>query len=255
MSRKKPLISFTFDDGTLDHYTHAAPILEKYGYRGIFCITTGYIDGFPKWTYPCMQERMVKKLLESGHEIASHSATHPNMRSLWFKSGKKACISDLKKSYDAIFRMTGKYPKWFCYPYNRGCPMVSRLARQIGMEPFNPIGRPNLGGCDWPQSESDQLKKLSNIIFSGKKKVDLMFHGCLPGEGWNSFFSPTDFEFIVKSIKKFEDDGLLKVVKYSQSHGVKQHGVIFNLIDISACLFWQFAYRVMCIVKRRALAV
>lgn len=244
MSKRIPLITFTFDDGTLDHYTHAAPILEKYGYRGIFCITTGYVDGGADWKWPCMEGWMVKDLMERGHEIASHAAQHPNMRKLLLDKGRGAVLDELTNSYVAIYEMTGHYPQWFCYPYNCGCPMVSRLARQVGMEPFNPIGRPNLGGYKWPSEGLEKVKAIEAIVFSGAKKIDLMFHGCLPGEGWNSFCQPNDFEFIVQQVKRLEQEGRVQVAKYSQAHKIKK-GFLFNIYDCIICALWPWAYRVV----------
>ena len=198
-----PIVTFTFDDGTLDHYTHAAPILEKYGYRGIFCITTGYMDGTSAWDYPCMSRKMIKELSDRGHEVASHTVTHANMRMLWFQKGKAAVREELKQSYDTLSDVLDAPPKWFCYPYNRGCPMVSQVAREIGMSPFNPISRPNLGGYKWPTDAKEQMTELKKVVFRhGPPSVDLMFHGIVPNGGWNSFDNNHDFEKIVYHINE-----------------------------------------------------
>ena len=62
-------VEFTFDDGGISFYTLIAPILEKYGLRGIFFISTKYLNT------PNFQ---VKELDMRGHIIASHSHTHPH---------------------------------------------------------------------------------------------------------------------------------------------------------------------------------
>ena len=70
-------IEFTFDDGGVSFYTVIAPILEKYGFRGIFFISTSYInkDKF-------LTDEQIKSLHERGHIIASHSHTHPRNMTL-----------------------------------------------------------------------------------------------------------------------------------------------------------------------------
>ncbi|MBO5732291.1 MAG: polysaccharide deacetylase family protein [Alistipes sp.] len=65
-------VEFSFDDGGESFYSVAAPILEKYGFRGIFFISTSYLasDKF-------MTAEQVRELHERGHIIASHSHSHP----------------------------------------------------------------------------------------------------------------------------------------------------------------------------------
>ena len=41
----KAYISFSFDDGRIDNYTKAYPILKKHNLPATFNITTGYIEG------------------------------------------------------------------------------------------------------------------------------------------------------------------------------------------------------------------
>lgn len=67
-------VIFTFDDGGESFYSKAAPILEKYGFRGVFFISTKYI-GTPGF----LTAGQVKELAERGHIIGSHSHTHPKV--------------------------------------------------------------------------------------------------------------------------------------------------------------------------------
>ncbi len=64
-------IVFTFDDGGVSFYTIIAPILEKYGWKGHFFISTKYIgtDGF-------LTVGQIKELSRRGHVIGSHSHQH-----------------------------------------------------------------------------------------------------------------------------------------------------------------------------------
>ena len=67
-------VVFTFDDGGVSFLTKAAPILEKYGFKGVFFISTKYI-GTPGF----LTEEQLKELSERGHIIGSHSHTHPEI--------------------------------------------------------------------------------------------------------------------------------------------------------------------------------
>ena len=66
-------VMFTFDDGGVSFLGVAAPILEKYGKRGVFFISTKYVDsdGF-------LTKEQVRELEERGHIIGSHSHSHPD---------------------------------------------------------------------------------------------------------------------------------------------------------------------------------
>lgn len=70
-------IVFTFDDGGKSFYNIVAPILEKYGFRGIFFVTTQYIG-----TKTFLSKDEIIKLHQRGHIIGSHAHTHEHMYSL-----------------------------------------------------------------------------------------------------------------------------------------------------------------------------
>ena len=73
----KESVVFTFDDGGKSFYHVVAPILDKYGYKGIFFISTKYIG-----TNTFLTEEEICKLHASGHIIGSHAHSHKHMNSL-----------------------------------------------------------------------------------------------------------------------------------------------------------------------------
>lgn len=67
----KTCVEFTFDDGGVSFYSVIAPILEKYGFKGVFCISTSFI-GVEKF----LSKKQIYDLYKRGHIIASHTHTH-----------------------------------------------------------------------------------------------------------------------------------------------------------------------------------
>lgn len=62
----------TFDDGHVSHHRYAAPLLEEFGFRGIFFVTAGWIgvrEGFMNWNE-------VEELARRGHVVQSHGWSH-----------------------------------------------------------------------------------------------------------------------------------------------------------------------------------
>jgi peptidoglycan/xylan/chitin deacetylase (PgdA/CDA1 family) len=74
MPFEQPIVSITFDDGWESVYTQASPILQEKGFP-----TTQYLIGgvFDNPLY--MSVGQVRAMQKAGHEIASHSMTHPDL--------------------------------------------------------------------------------------------------------------------------------------------------------------------------------
>jgi peptidoglycan/xylan/chitin deacetylase (PgdA/CDA1 family) len=81
---RKSAFSFTFDDGNMSQYTYAAPVLDSFKFRGTFSIITGSnfvtddtpgIDRYGTWN-------QFRAMALEGHEIGSHSVTHPALDTL-----------------------------------------------------------------------------------------------------------------------------------------------------------------------------
>ncbi len=67
---EKPVM-ISFDDSRAEHFAVAAPIMEKYGFRGAFFIMT---ITYNKKNY--MSTEQIKELAEKGHTIGLHSWDH-----------------------------------------------------------------------------------------------------------------------------------------------------------------------------------
>jgi peptidoglycan/xylan/chitin deacetylase (PgdA/CDA1 family) len=64
----------TFDDGNLDNYTNAFPIMQRYGFSGVMYIVGNYI-GAPRY----MNVDQIREMTGAGWEVGSHSMTHPDL--------------------------------------------------------------------------------------------------------------------------------------------------------------------------------
>ena len=72
----KPII-ITFDDGYVDNYTNAYPLLQEYGFSATFYIVTDYVDrGLTRY----MTWDQIEEMAAGGMQIGSHSRDHPDMR-------------------------------------------------------------------------------------------------------------------------------------------------------------------------------
>ena len=102
----KPVL-LTFDDGYADNYFQAAPVLEKYGFTGIFYIITGLVgsEGYMSW-------EQVLELEQKGMEIGAHTATHPDLTML----DGEALLEEVFGAGAVLGEKLGHPVYWFCYP-------------------------------------------------------------------------------------------------------------------------------------------
>lgn len=70
-------ILITFDDGHLDNYTTAFPIMQKYGFTGVLYIVANFI-GADQY----LNADQIKEMASAGWEVGSHSISHLNLTSL-----------------------------------------------------------------------------------------------------------------------------------------------------------------------------
>jgi peptidoglycan/xylan/chitin deacetylase (PgdA/CDA1 family) len=73
----RPLLSLTFDDGHEDNINTALPMLNQYGFKSTQCYATTFIENDP-----IQATTNVLAFYNGGHEICSHSVTHPALTTL-----------------------------------------------------------------------------------------------------------------------------------------------------------------------------
>jgi peptidoglycan/xylan/chitin deacetylase (PgdA/CDA1 family) len=105
---EKPII-LTFDDGYLDNYQNAFPVLAANGQKGVFFVVTEFIDknreGYLTW-------EIVEEMAAAGMRFESHSRTHPDLTTL----SRDGLIWELRGSQETLAAHIGYTPRYFCYP-------------------------------------------------------------------------------------------------------------------------------------------
>lgn len=107
----KPVI-LTFDDGYLDNYTNAFPILQEFGFTGTFFIVTEFVDaGNPAY----MNWQMIEQMAAAGMRMESHSKTHVDLSD----QPRDVLLWQILGSQETLAAHIGYTPRFFCYPGGR----------------------------------------------------------------------------------------------------------------------------------------
>ena len=110
----KPVM-LSFDDTDLDQYELARPVLDQFGFKGVFFIMTVALN---KPHY--MTRDQVKELSDEGHVIGSHTWDHMNVKK--FEPADWAIQVD--KPLRQLEEITGKSVRYFAYPFGLWKPEV-----------------------------------------------------------------------------------------------------------------------------------
>lgn len=118
----KPVV-LTFDDGGLDNFTVAFPVLEQHGLTATFFVITGRVgkEGQMEW-------RQLREMAARGMSIQSHSVSHPDLRGVSAARLK----SELVDSRTAIAEAIGLPSYVLCYPSGAYNDRVIKAARSAG---------------------------------------------------------------------------------------------------------------------------
>jgi peptidoglycan/xylan/chitin deacetylase (PgdA/CDA1 family) len=127
-------VSITFDDGYLDNFEVAAPILRALQLPATFFITTGFIGSkvvpfwdaelqpHPRW----MSWDNVRSLVAQGFEVGAHTDTHIDMGSV----GTETTRAELELSKKKIQQELGIGVQLFAYPFG-GPEHISARSREL----------------------------------------------------------------------------------------------------------------------------
>jgi len=141
LPRGSRLLALTYDDGPNDPYTwQVMEVLERQRVKATFFLIGQFVQKKPE---------IARALVEAGHEIGSHTWSHPN---LIFCSTAEV-QRQLAVAQEAIFDATGVTPKLFRPPFGARRPATLRTVRAFGLLPI----MWNVTCYDWKARSVEQI--------------------------------------------------------------------------------------------------
>lgn len=117
-------ILITFDDGYLDNYLNAYPVLKKYNFTATIFIVTDLVGKDPRF----MTWEQVREMQDSGFVFGSHTVHHVAMTSIPIEQVE----NELIQSRDEISRNLGNVPRYFAYPTGAYNLEIEKIVRNTG---------------------------------------------------------------------------------------------------------------------------
>lgn len=132
-SWSKP-VAITFDDGYQDTFTHALPILQRFGMTATVMLVSDHIGGRNTWDAgksadaPLLSLDEIRVLANAGISFGAHTATHPSLPDISLEAVRHELI-DSKAKLESLL---GHEISTLAYPYGRKAPEICRLAEETG---------------------------------------------------------------------------------------------------------------------------
>ncbi|MCY6959512.1 polysaccharide deacetylase family protein [Clostridium brassicae] len=100
-------VALTFDDGYVDNYTEAYPILKKYKFKATIFLISDTI-GQPY----ALKENQIREMYDNNIDFQSHTASHYELSGLSYQKQ----LNELIRSKEAISKLLNKNVDFICYP-------------------------------------------------------------------------------------------------------------------------------------------
>jgi peptidoglycan/xylan/chitin deacetylase (PgdA/CDA1 family) len=153
-------VSITFDDGFRNVLEHGIGPLADNGFQAIQFLVADRIGGQNDWEIAegetpaaLMNEQEVSAWLAGGHEIGSHTATHPWLTRVTVAKAREEIAGSRKKLEDQF----GVPVKHFCYPYGDWNETVRDLVAAAGYQ----TACTTAPGVNTPADSAFALKRLT----------------------------------------------------------------------------------------------
>jgi peptidoglycan/xylan/chitin deacetylase (PgdA/CDA1 family) len=134
-ARSKKAIAITFDDGYQDNHANALPVLETLGLTAVFFLVAERVGATNDWDRgggssggPLMGWAEISGLVQAGHQLGSHTCTHPILTDL----DQAGAEREIRRSREIIEAETQTQVHVLSYPYSRYNPAHQRIAAASG---------------------------------------------------------------------------------------------------------------------------
>lgn len=96
---EKKVVALTFDDGPhAKHTEQVLNLLDQYDAKGTFFILGQQAEKYPQ---------IVRRMYETGHEIANHTYSHP------YSKAVPKVMKEIEQTNEILYSITGSWPKLF----------------------------------------------------------------------------------------------------------------------------------------------
>jgi peptidoglycan/xylan/chitin deacetylase (PgdA/CDA1 family) len=223
------LISLTFDDGLRCQFEKAVPILNGYGMRATFFLIAnrevthdscyGHRDDWWKIDWREDDIANLRRVINDGHEIGSHSLTHHIQR---MQGNPRA---EAFESKELIEGWLGTKVTSFCYPYCSSHSYLADAVKNAGYEQARGGDQASYYAvhaaqtCDRFNEDSRLVQPNDNVsdwLRPGHWHV-LMFHAIGDGrDGWAPI-SVSRFSGMVAELARYRDEGAVEILPFSRA--------------------------------------
>ena len=127
-------IAITFDDGPMNVFEHAVPLLAQYGFTATFFVAPGMLGASNHWDVPemprvpLMGKTEIQELVKAGFEIGSHGVHHINLSKLPPAKAKAELVGSRKQ----LQELFGVPCDFFSYPFGEYPENHSALCAEAG---------------------------------------------------------------------------------------------------------------------------
>lgn len=127
-------VILTFDDGYLDQWTHAVPLLQQGRMPATFFIVSGKVSAVQDWDESELRGRTLmdwhalKTLARHGMEIGAHTRTHPHLTEI----ANEHALQELDGSRADLEQALGISVQVAAYPYGEQNTAIQALAQASG---------------------------------------------------------------------------------------------------------------------------
>ncbi len=133
-------VGIHFDNGWLDTYTRAMPILQEFNMTGTCFVITDGLEAATagqeqavrtqtegEVTKPFMTWEQAGEMLAAGWEIGAHTATHCKVADTYHEKSDRGVLWEIETSNALIAKHLGVAPKHFAYPSGSRCDETDAL--------------------------------------------------------------------------------------------------------------------------------
>lgn len=203
VARDDDVLAISFDAAWGSEYTRTIlDILDEYGIKTTFFVVKFWVEEHPE---------MAREIVNRGHEIGNHSATHPEMGGL----SPAAIEEEMMSTHNAIKEVTGFEAKLFRPPFGHySAKMLESIAR-LGYYAI----QWDVDSLDWKERGAEEI--ISRVGDKAEKGSIVLFHN-------NAKYITTALPRVLdafreRNLKVVPISQLIYLEDYTIDHEGKQH--------------------------------